>query len=106
MSLHDLLVAGRGADVNAAAVEANVGHALDTLHALDLVHCDIALNNVLLVGGVWKLGDLDGCRPRGEPLDRFQPDRYRHPHAQPGSPAEPEFDLYGLDRIHERLSEG
>lgn len=42
---------------DATAIEANVGAALATLHALDLVHCDVAPNNVLRVNGMWKLGE-------------------------------------------------
>jgi serine/threonine protein kinase len=37
--------------------------ALEALHALGYIHCDVAPNNVLEVEGVWKLADLGGCVP-------------------------------------------
>lgn len=46
-------------------VERNVSEALRLLHSLGHVHCDVAPNNILRVGGVWKLADLDACRRRG-----------------------------------------
>jgi hypothetical protein len=52
---------------------------------------------------MWKLGDLDSCRPYGERLDRFPPEFYRHPEALPGAPADPAHDRYGLEKIVERL---
>jgi serine/threonine protein kinase len=103
VALHDLLRDGAVSPEDATAIDANVGAALATLHELDLVHCDVAPNNVLRVHGTWKLGDLDCCRRRGEPLDRFPPEFYRHPKARPGAPADPAHDRYGLDKIVERL---
>lgn len=38
-------------DEDAAQIETNMRAALATMHALDLVHCDVAPNNVLRVGG-------------------------------------------------------
>lgn len=103
VTLHELMREPAVADDDKVGVVANVRAALDILHALDLVHCDVAPNNVFRVRGTWKLGDLDSVRERGAPLDRFPLEHYRHPDALPGAPADPLFDFYSLDRIAERL---
>jgi serine/threonine protein kinase len=86
-------------------VAENVGAALETLHAAGYVHADIAPNNILRVRGTWKLGDLDNCCEVGTPLTRFPQERYRHPKAVAGAPADPTFDDFGLEQILKRLSE-
>jgi serine/threonine protein kinase len=103
VALHELLQERAVTASDASGIDANVHAALATLHELNLVHCDVAPNNVLRVGGTWKLGDLDSVRPRGQPLDRFPPDRYRHPDAVRGARAEPAHHLHGLDQIAARL---
>lgn len=103
VALHELLRDGTVTDEDASQIVNNVQIALAALHALGLVHCDVAPNNIFRVRGIWKLGDLDSARPQGRPVDRFPLERYRHSDAVPGAPAEPAFDLYGLERIVERL---
>ncbi len=106
-SLHDFLHEP-AADARTAAdqVEENVGAALGVLHQIGLIHCDVAPNNVMRVGGRWKLADLDACRLRGLPADRLPlNEHYLHPERREAvsPPAREEFDKYGLDRILERL---
>ena len=90
-------------------VERNVSVALRLLHSLGHVHCDVAPNNILRVGGVWKLADLDACRRRDEYADRYsRQERYRHPDRHDGQPvpwAREEFDWYGLDQVVRELRE-
>jgi serine/threonine protein kinase len=102
-SLHERLGGGHLAGAEAKRIEANVSAALAVLHGLGLAHCDVAPNNVLDVGGVWKLADLDNCVTFGKPVTSFPPERYRHPEAVPGASADAVFDLYGLEQIGKRL---
>ena len=85
----------------ADAVEANIGTALETLHAIGIVHLDVTPANILRVEGSWKLADLDSCTERGSPAGR-QPidERFVHPERRGGRAlAREEFDFYGLDQI-------
>jgi hypothetical protein len=100
--LNAVLRGGPVGDDEAGQIQANVAAALATLHSIDLVHCDVAPNNVFRVAGTWKLGDLDGCLWRGDPVHRFPPRHYRHPNAVTGAPADPAFDLYGLAHLLDR----
>ena len=52
----------------AADVEAGVGQALACLHAEGLVHSDVAPNNIVRVGDVWKLADLDNTVREGDQI--------------------------------------
>jgi hypothetical protein len=84
----------------AADVETSVRTALAALHAIGVVHLDVAPNNVLRVDGAWKLADLDISAAKGAPVpDRNPPPRYMHPERREGVPACEEFDLYGLEQI-------
>lgn len=88
-------------------VERNVGQALDELHALGWIHCDVAPNNVLRVEGRWKLADLDSCTRRGELSTRKPADRYLHPRRQAGDAlADGDFDRYGVCVIANELRGG
>jgi len=91
----------------ASEVEVNVGCALETLHALGWIHLDVAPHNVLRVNGRWKLGDLDSCTRRGEPVRR-NPGivRYIHPKRRTGvAMAVEDFDRWGLAEILRALRE-
>ena len=86
----------------ADSVHENIGAALDVLHEAGIVHLDVTPNNILRVGGRWKLADLDSCVPRGElAVRRPISDRYVHPDRHGGTalPARDEFDSYGVERI-------
>jgi hypothetical protein len=86
----------------AVEVQANIRAALEVLHGVGLVHLDVAPNNILRVGGVWKLADLDTCAERDSKTLR-QPNNQRwvHPDRRHGRPvpAREEFDLYGLEQV-------
>ena len=90
-------------------VAANVTRAVDVLHSLGIVHCDLAPSNILLVDGMWKLGDLDSCVRVGEPVSRgpmAEDKRYQHPDRRVGpTPARHEFDWWGLEQVLAKLRE-
>jgi len=92
-----------------AEVAANVTRALEVLHGLGIVHCDVAPNNILLVDGTWKIGDLDSCTRLGEPASRgpmAERKRYQHPDRRVGpTPARDEFDWWGLAQVLAKLRE-
>lgn len=66
--LDELRCGSYAADELAEGVEAGVGASLACLHAAGLVHSDVAPNNVVRVGGVWKLADLDHVVREDEPI--------------------------------------
>jgi serine/threonine protein kinase len=90
-------------------VAANVTRALEVLHRLGAVHCDVAPSNILFVDGTWKLGDLDSCVRFGEPASRgpmAERKRYQHPDRRVGpAPARHEFDWWGLAQVLSKLRE-
>ena len=90
-------------------VAANVTRALEVLHSLGIAHCDVAPSNILLVDGMWKLGDLDGCVRIGVSVSRgpmAEGKRYQHPDRRAGpSPARQEFDWWGLEQVLAKLRE-
>jgi serine/threonine protein kinase len=98
---------GPGRTPVADQVAANVGAALDVLHGLGIVHCDVAPNNIMRVDGVWKLADLDSCIARGDPVIRGPlRERYLHPDRRDGpSPARNEFDTWALEQVVQRVRE-
>lgn len=99
VALHELLRERAVTNDDEVAIAANVRAAVDTLHALDLFHCDVAPNNVCRIRGTWKLGALDSVRARRAPLDRFPLEHYRHPDARPDAPAASLCDFCGLERV-------
>lgn len=90
-------------------VAANVAAALDVLHGLGVVHCDVAPNNILLVDGMWKLADLDSCVPIGEQVIRgpiVERQRYQHPDRRDGpATARIDFDEWGLEQVLAKIEE-
>lgn len=107
-SLHDFLWGDYPQpDADAAdEVERNVRAALDVLHGLDLIHLDVAPNNILRVNRLWKLADLDCCALRGTRSMRQPNDeRWVHPERRHGRPvpARDEFDDYGLEQVVEAI---
>ncbi|MGZ8693994.1 MAG: hypothetical protein ACXWYS_00995 [Gaiellaceae bacterium] len=91
--------------VVAEAVRRNVAEALDVLHTADLIHCDVAPNNILRVDGVWKLADLDSTVRLAAPVRRHHQvdDYYVHPDLAVGVAAVADFDDFALPRIVERV---
>jgi hypothetical protein len=75
----------------------NLGAALAVFHGLGLVHGDVREDNVLLIDGVWKLGDLGSVVEVGEPIALLSRDRNYVPDGIDfGSPATPEIDNHAL----------
>lgn len=102
--LHEHLKAGNLEDDLADAVAANVGAGLETLHRLNLVHCDVAPNNVLRVDGIWRLADFDNCTAVDEPVRALtRLTRYVPQGATIGMPANPSLDLEALHLLTERI---
>lgn len=97
----------KGETVDADAVEQGVSAALACLHAADLVHSDVAPNNIFLVDNAWKLGDLNTCVARASPiLGLPKAERYVLPGVELGDPAKPEMDDYGLASVVDEIREG
>jgi serine/threonine protein kinase len=88
----------------AESIRRDIGAALECVHGHDLVHSDVAPNNIVRVDGAWKLTDFDNCVPRGRATSG-QPAsaRYLAPGRQCGDAADPAFDLYGLDAVVEQF---
>jgi hypothetical protein len=64
-------------------------------------------DNVLSLGGEWKLSDLGGVVGRGSPIIVLQRDReYVRPGAALGEPADPENDLYALEVVLRHAARG
>jgi serine/threonine protein kinase len=86
----------------AASVDRDIRAALQCLHARGLVHGDVSPNNIVRVGTTWKLIDFDNATLVGKPT-QGQPkrERYAAPGRTLGDPAEPEFDLSGLNGVVE-----
>jgi serine/threonine protein kinase len=103
-SLRAIVAMGRAGEVDEAVLERNLRAALNTLHGVGYVHCDVAPNNVLVVDGVWKLADLNHAMPRDAAMDGVPNERYRHPNARLGGSADPDFDLYGVEQVLAELA--
>jgi hypothetical protein len=102
--VEELLAGGYDAAELPGDVAAGVGGALACLHAASLVHSDIAPNNIIRVGGVWKLADLDNIVPEGEPITGLPgDDTYRLAGMDVGKAARREMDEYGLRAVLERI---
>jgi hypothetical protein len=104
--LDELCRGGDAGDKLAADVDAGVGAALACLHAADLVHSDVAPNNIVRVGGVWKLADLDHVVREDEPITGLPREPYRMPALDIGDAARREMDEHGLRAVLERISRG
>ena len=89
----------------AEAVGANVGSALDTLHAIGLIHCDVAPNNILRVDGIWKLADLDNCVDEDDAVTGLPVAPYMPEGAHIGMPAARSLDRQELQLVVEHLKE-
>lgn len=89
----------------AGGLERRLRAALEVLHGLGLVHSDLREDNVLRVGGAWKLGDLGGVVRRGDPIVCLQLDEaYHRGGAALGAPAMPENDLHALGVVLEHTT--
>jgi serine/threonine protein kinase len=81
-------------------VEVALRGAIDVLHRLGLVHCDVREDNIFRVSDRWKLGDLGGAVEVGSPIVALPKDREYVPEGvQLGCAAKAEYDLYALDVV-------
>jgi serine/threonine protein kinase len=88
-------------------LEQRMRGALDALHAIDLMHCDVREDNVLRVNGEWKLGDLGGVIAVDNPVVANQIDpAYRPSGVKLGDPAAPTHDLDALAVVLEHAAHG
>jgi hypothetical protein len=84
----------------------NLRSALTVFHELGLVHGDVREDNVLLIDGVWKLGDLGSVVEIGQPIELLSRDRDYVPDSIDfGSPAIREIDEYALAVVVSHLRE-
>lgn len=103
--LDERLKEGPLAEQEVAAIAHNLGAALAVIHRLDLVHGDVREDNVLLIDGVWKLGDLGSVLEAGQPIEMLSRDREYVPEGvEFGSPATPELDDHALAVVVEHLT--
>lgn len=90
-----------------AAISRDIGAALECLHARGLIHSDVAPNNILQVGAVWKLADFDSCVAIGSEVRGVSTlARYVAPGHVLGAKAETYFDTFGLDAIVQKYGGG
>lgn len=83
----------------------NLRTALDVFHGLGLVHGDVREDNMLLIDGVWKLGDLGSVLDIGEPIQMLSRNReYVPAGVEFGSPATTEIDEHALAVVIDHLS--
>lgn len=83
----------------------NLGAALAVFHELGLVHGDVREDNVLLIDGIWKLGDLGSVVEVGEPIALLSRSRDYVPDGVDfGSPATPEIDNHALAVVVSHLA--
>ncbi len=80
-------------------VDAGIRPALACLHGDGLVHSDVAPNNIVRVGGAWKLMDLDHCVEEGGPTTGMASAPYAMPGTNVGDPADRAMDTYGLEAV-------
>jgi serine/threonine protein kinase len=82
----------------------NLAAALGVIHKLDLVHGDVREDNVLLIDGAWRLGDLGSVVKVGEPIGVLSRNRDYVPHGVDfGSLATPELDDHALSVVLSHL---
>jgi hypothetical protein len=83
-----------------AALERALRGGLALLHDLDLVHSDVREDNVFLVEGDWKLGDLGAVVRANDPIVSIQREPcYRPAGAQLGASAAVDNDLFALEVV-------
>lgn len=98
---------GRVSADDADEVEANVREALRVLHRFGLVHCDVREDNILRVGGEWRLGDLGGVVEADAPMTAVQRDREYVPAGVGiGGPAATKNDTFALEVVLRHLRGG
>jgi hypothetical protein len=84
----------------AANIERNIGAALGCLHRAGLVHSDVAPNNIVEVGGMWKLADFDQVVRVGDPVTGLpRSTMYVLDGTAIGVPATPAMDQHGLQTM-------
>ncbi len=86
------------------ALDDTLGEALEALHGAGLVHCDVAPNNIVSVGGRWLLADFDRATAIGGLTTGLAGGGYSE--AKPGCPAAVELDEFGVEAIRARLRGG
>jgi serine/threonine protein kinase len=104
-TLEEEMRARRLAPHEVEEVERSVGAALEVIHGLGLVHCDVTPSNIFKVVGQWKLGDLGAAVETGQPIQALPRDRRYVPDGYDFQvPADPELDKGCLSNIVASLS--
>ena len=99
--LDERLKQGPLAPNEAEEIASNLNAALAVIHGLDLVHGDLREDNILLIGGVWKLGDLGSVVEVGQNIELLSRDREYVPEGVDfGSKATPELDRHACQGRH------
>jgi serine/threonine protein kinase len=83
------------------SLDKTLAEALDALHGARLVHCDVAPNNIVSVGGRWLLADFDRATAVGGRTTGLAGRGYAE--ATPGDPASETLDEFGVEAIRARL---
>lgn len=74
--------------------------ALQVLHSVDVVHCDISPRNFLLDGDLnLKICDFSGSSLSGSAPSAYSDTRYRHPTSRWDAPPRFEDDIFGLGSL-------
>lgn len=103
--LDERLMEGPLPAAEAAEIACNIRAALNVVHELGLIHGDVREDNVLLVDGVWKLGDLGSTLEAGEPIALLSRNRdYVPADVDFGSPASPQIDDHALSVVISHLA--
>jgi serine/threonine protein kinase len=87
----------------AASVGESIGAAIECLHAVGLVHSDVAPNNIVCVRGTWKLADFDHTVREGERVTGVPKRAYLLEGVAVGTPARREADDYALSVVLDRI---
>jgi serine/threonine protein kinase len=79
------------------AVLQSMVNALEVVHGLGLVHCNVHPRNIIFSDNRWQLGGFSSCRPKGEVMDELE-----FPYSPPelwtarSLPVNETFDMYAL----------